>query len=152
MIIPDLGAGLSIQYRPHDSAAKNQFTMELQPDPDRGETAWARALATRAAGATQTRPTAEVQEFSGVVTDSGAPEGIPNTAIAVVRLHSAENTPVVELHTDAHGHFSAELPPGDYVAAFVRRGWQTRVQAVTINPAAKRSEMQVPLQLGGSTT
>lgn len=146
MTIPDLWAGLFIQYRPDGPAAKKHFTMALTPNPDPGDTASAGLLAARAARATETKPTAEVQQFSGMVANVPGGTGIPDVAIAVARLHSAETRPVLELHTDARGHFSVELPPGDYVVAFVRRGWRDTMQAVTISSAAKQSEMQVLLR------
>ncbi|MGA7522078.1 MAG: hypothetical protein WBW84_06325 [Acidobacteriaceae bacterium] len=142
MTIPDLAAGLVIQYRPDNPAAKDHFTMELSPNPDPGDAALAAALAIKPPKAAEAKPMAEVQQFRGVVAFGPGSGGIPDVAIAVARLHG-EPRPVMELHSDALGHFSAQLPPGDYVAAFISYGLEYTVQPVTINAAAKQSGLRI---------
>lgn len=151
VIIPNLRASVAIQYHPDDPKAQDHFTMELAPYPQPGEAARAAFFAIKAAKAAETKPNAEVRQFSGVVAFPDG-SGIPDVSVAVVRLHVAEPRPLLELHTDAEGRFSAQLPPGDYVAAFTAEGWQVTVQAVTINPAAKQKEMQIALRPVTSTT
>ncbi len=145
MTIPDLAAGVVIQYRPEDPAAKDHFTMELSPNPDRGDVASAAALAIRPPKNAEAKPMVEAQQFRGVVAGPES-EGVADIAVAVARLHGAETRPVVELHTDSLGHFSAELPPGDYIAAFIRYGWEYLVQPITIRPTAKESGLRIRLK------
>ena len=145
MTIPDPAAGVLIQYRPDDPAANDHFTLELSPNPDSGDMASAAVLAVRPPKDSEAKPMVGTQQFRGVVAGPEG-DGIADIAIAVARLYGAEPRPLVERHTDPLGHFSARLPPGDYMAAFIRHGWEYLVQPITIRPTAMESGLRIRLR------
>ncbi len=119
--------------------------MDLQPYPNNQQ------YVEQTARAAEAKPIAErMQQFGGTVIDpTGAT--IRDVSIEVARLHFTGKRSVREMRTDAEGHFWAVLPAGDYIAIFDVAGFQERVQALTIDPAAKQSELRVVLRVGAVT-
>jgi hypothetical protein len=139
---PDLEASLGIRYFPEDPESDAHFTMDLRPYPNELQSL------EQTARAAEAKPIAErVQQFGGVVVDP-AEATIRDVWIRVARLHVTGIRSVREMRTDTNGHFGTLMPAGDYVAIFNGAGFQGTVLAVTIDPAAKQSEMRILLRPG----
>lgn len=90
---------------------------------------------------------ASVKEFSGTVFDPSNAT-IPNADIRVVRKGMEFGSEsVLQLKSDADGHFSAQLEPGEYIAFFSETGFRTRILRFAI-AAQGEGALRVVLDVG----
>lgn len=123
-------------------AKSGALTLDLTPEFDAHQ-AWLQSVEELPIAAT-------VKEFSGTIFDpTNAP--IPNAEVRVVRrgIEFANKT-VLQLKSDADGHFSAQLGPGEYIAFVSETGFRTKVVPFVVSGQGEGA-IRVVLDVGSVT-
>lgn len=123
---------------------KDRFSMQLEPY-DHPPTFEELVVA-----AEQSSAAREYAEFSGVVVDQSRGR-IPGVSIDVVIRGTKGTEHVRRLRSDNLGRFSADLPDGNYVAAFSSPGFKVQYIPLTITKSASDNNMHVVLDIGEAT-
>jgi Carboxypeptidase regulatory-like domain len=125
-----------------EGSKTHRFTMDVTPEFDAHQASLEAA---------EKLPIAvSVKEFAGAIFDAGN-EPIPNADIRVVRRGMEfANKVVVRLKSDAEGHFSAQLEPGEYIAFFSEAGFKTKIVPFAVTNEGE-DVLRVVLDIGAVT-
>ncbi|HLY43562.1 MAG TPA: carboxypeptidase regulatory-like domain-containing protein [Terracidiphilus sp.] len=127
-----------------NALALSEVRMEISPRPDP-------VLGHLLADAEQQPITKHLAAFRGVVKDqSGAV--IPGAWINVVVKGSGGKNRAASMYADQDGQFSAQLPPGEYVAFIQSPGFKSSVVSFTIANEAAADSLEIVLDIGMQTT
>lgn len=125
-----------------EGSKANHLKVDLTPEFD-AHRAWLEAI--------EKLPiSASVKDFTGTIYDpSGAT--IPNADMCVVRRGMEfANKVVLRLKSDADGHFSAQLDPGEYIAFFSESGFRTKIVPFAVTREGEAA-LRVVLDVGSTT-